>query len=273
LAELGWEEGRNLHIEYRWYEGDAQLADRYAVELIGLGMDVILAFGTPPTAALKKHTQTVPIIFSVVADPVGAGFVQSLAQPGANITGFTTFEPGMAGKWLELLKEIAPQTDRVAPVFNPQTAPLILMPSVNAVAPKFGLELAPAAAYNEEQLENAISSFAQQPHGSLLIFPDSFAIVHRKLILELADRFRLPAIYPFPFFVKDGGLMSYGVSITRLVVRSADYVDQVLRGAQPANLPVQQPNEFQLLVNVKVANSLGLTVPSTLLARADEVIE
>jgi len=273
LAQLGWEESRNIHIEYRWYEGNAQLADKYAAELISLGMDVILALGTPPTAALKRHTQTIPIIFSVVADPVGAGFVQSLAQPGGNITGFTTFEPGMAGKWLELLKEIAPQTQRLAPVFNPQTAPLVLMPSVKAVAPKFGFELVPAPAQNAEELEHAISDFAKQPRWGLLIFPDSFPIVHRKLILDLAARYSSPAMYPFPFFVKDGGLMSYGVSITRLVVRAADYVDRVLKGAHPSNLPVQQPNEFQFLINVKAAQALGLTVPQTLLATADEVIE
>jgi putative ABC transport system substrate-binding protein len=179
----------------------------------------------------------------------------------------------MAGKWLELLKAVAPPIRRVAPVYNPQTAPLILMPFVEAVAPKFELEVVPAPAHNSQELGRAISSCAEHPHGSLLIFPDSFANVHSKLILELADRYNLPAMYPFPFFVKDGGLMSYGVSLTRLVIRAADYVDRLLRGASPANLPVQQPNEFQFLINVKAAKSLGLSVPSTLLAQADEVIE
>ena len=208
LAELGWEGGRNIRIEYRWWAGDAGLAETQAAELVESGMDVILAIGTPPTAALKRHTKTLPIVFTVVADPVGAGFVQSLARPGGNITGFTTFEPAMAGKWLELLKQAAPDVRRVAAIFNPQTAPMILMPSVEAAVPSFQLELIPVPAHDAAELEHAIANFAEQPHGSLLIFPDAFPIVHRQLILKLASQHRLPAMYPFPFFVTDGGLMS-----------------------------------------------------------------
>jgi putative ABC transport system substrate-binding protein len=273
LAELGWEEGRNLQIEYRWWAGDAALADAGAAELAGLRLDMLLAISTPSVEALKRHVETLPIVFTVVADPVGAGFVQSLSKPGGNITGFTTFEPEMAGKWLQLLKQAAPEIRRVAAVFNPRTAPMILMPSVQAAIPAFQLQLVPAPVQNAAELEQAISRFADQPGGGLLIFPDAFPLVHRQLILSLASIHRLPAMYPFPSFVTDGGLMSYGISIEHLVVRSADYIDRILRGTRPADLPVQQPNQFQFVFNLKTANTLGLNVPSTLVAQADQVIE
>ncbi|MDE5441776.1 ABC transporter substrate-binding protein [Bradyrhizobium sp. CSA207] len=273
LGELGWEQGRNIQIEYRWWAGDPALADAQAAELAGLRPDVLLAISTPSVEALKRHAPTLPIVFTVVADPVGAGFVQSLGKPGGNITGFTTFEPEMAGKWLQLLKQAAPEIRRVAAVFNPRTAPMILMPSVEAAIPAVQLQLVPAPADNATELEQTISRFAEQPHGGLLIFPDAFPLVHRQLILNLAATHRLPAMYPFPFFVTEGGLMSYGISISHLVGRSADYVDRVLRGARPADLPVQQPNEFQFLLNLKTANALGLSVPPTLVAQADQVVE
>lgn len=273
LGELGWEQGRNIQIEPRWWAGDAALAETQAAELAGLRLDAVLAIGTPSTEALKRHARTFPIVFTVVADPVGAGFVQSLGKPGGNITGFTTFEPEMAGKWLQLLKQAAPEIRRIAAIFNPQSAPMILMPSVEAVTPAFQLKLIPAPVHNATELEQAISRLAEEPDGGLLIFPDAFPLVHRQLIVSLAGIHRLPAMYPFPSFVTDGGLMSYGVSIEHLVVRSADYIDRILRGARPADLPVQQPNQFQFLINLKTANALGLNVPSTLVAQADQVIE
>ncbi|WP_025035793.1 ABC transporter substrate-binding protein [Bradyrhizobium sp. DOA9] len=273
LGELGWEQGRNIHIEYRWWGGDRNLADTLAAELVESRPDVLLAISTPSVDALKRRAPSLPIIFTVVADPVGAGFVQGLGKPGGNITGFTTFEPEMAGKWLQLLKQAAPAIRRVAAVFNPRTAPMILMPSVEAAIPAVKLQLVPAPAHDAAELEQAISRFAAEPDGGLLIFPDAFPIVHRRLILDLAAAHRLPAMYPFPFFVTDGGLMSYGVSISHLAGRSADYVDRVLRGARPADLPVQQPNEFQFLLNLKTANALGLSLPPTLVAQADQIVE
>lgn len=273
LGELGWEQERNIHIEYRWWAGDPNVADAQAAELVKWGPDVLLAIGTPSVEALRRRAPTLPIIFTVVADPVGAGFVQSLGKPGGSITGFTTFEPEMAGKWLQLLKQAAPAIRRVAAIFNPRTAPMILMPSVQAAIPAVQLQLVPAPAHNAAELEQAISRFAEQPDGGLLIFPDAFPLVHRQLILNLAAAHRLPAMYPFPSFVTDGGLMSYGVSITQLVGRSADYVDRVLRGTRPADLPVQQPNEFQFLLNLKTANALGLNLPPTLVAQADQIVE
>lgn len=273
LGELGWEQGRNIHIEYRWWAGDPNLADAQAAELVDMRPDVLLAISTPSVEVFRRRAPTLPIVFTVVADPVGAGFVQSLGKPGGNITGFTTFEPAMAGKWLQLLRQAAPAIRRVAAVFNPRTAPMILMPSVEAFIPAVQLQLAPAPAHNAAELEQAISRFAEEPYGGLLIFPDAFPIVHRRLILDLAAAHRLPAMYPFPFFVTDGGLMSYGVSISHLVGRSADYVDRILRGARPADLPVQQPNEFQFLLNLKTASALGLSLPPTLVAQADQIIE
>lgn len=272
LQQLGWQDGRNIQIEYRWYAGDVRLADAQAAELVSLRLDVILAIGTA-ARILKKHTQTLPIVFAAVTDPVGSGLVHSLAEPGDNVTGFTTFEPSVAGKWLELLKEAAPQIGRVAAIFNPQTAPGILMPSVEAAAPRFSLELVAGAAHNSWELEQTVANFAQQPNGSLLVFPDAFAVINRALIAELAARYRLPAMYPFPSFVTSGGLMSYGVSPEHLIVRAADYIDQILKGAKPSNLPVQQPNEFKFVINVKTAKALGLNLPPTLLALADEIVE
>jgi putative ABC transport system substrate-binding protein len=274
LQQLGWSEGRNLRIETRWAGADIERGRQYVAELLKLSPDVILASNAPTVSALQQATQTVPIVFAAVADPVGAGLVASLPRPGGNITGFTLFEYGISAKWLELLKEIAPRLTRVAVLRDPMIAAGIgQLGAMQSVAPSFGVELRPVDLRDAAEIERALTAFAREANGGLILSANPFATVHRNLIIALGARLRLPAVYPFRFFVSDGGLISYGPDIINEYERAADYVDRILKGEKPADLPVQAPTKYELVINLKTAKALGLTVPDTLLARADEVIE
>ena len=274
LREFGLTEGRNVHLEYRWGENDVERLRTLASELVAFAPDVIVAGSSPPVVALQKATTTIPVVFVLVSDPVGQGFVQSLAHPGANITGFTNFEFSMIGKWVELLKEIAPATRRVAVIFNPETAPYTqryLRPFEDATR-SFATEPVATPVRNDSEIESAMASLAGSK-GGVIVMTDPFTAVHRKAIVSLAAHYRVPVVYPYRFFTVEGGLMSYGADVADLFRRSASYVDRILNGAKPPDLPVQQPTKFELVVNVNTAKSLGLEVPPTLLTRADEVIE
>jgi len=275
LAELGWLEGRNVRIEYRWAAGDAERARTYAVEVLGFGPDVILANSTTVVAALQRETRTVPIVFVLGLDPVESGFVSGLARPGGNITGFTTFEPEMGGKWLEVLKEIAPRVLRVGVMFNPQTQPAhaTFLRSIEAAAPSFAVEPIAAPVHSATEIEGAMATLGRNTGGSFIVIPDAFTSTNVDPIVASSARHGLPTLYPFPFFARKGGLVSYGIDATDLFRRSASYVDRVLRGTRPGELPVQTANKFELVINLNTAKALGLEVPATLLARADEVIE
>ena len=266
-------EGRNLRIDYRW----AAALDRmpiYAAELVGLAPDVIVVQSNPGLAALRQATLTIPVVFVSVADPVGSGFIESLARPGGNITGFANFEPSMGGKWLEILKEIAPSLTRVAVIHHPKTsANLAILRAVEAAAPSFGVTLTAAGVHDAAEIEGAITAFAGEPNRALVVVPHPLTVVHRELIIKQATQHRLPAIYAFRYFAAEGGLISYGIDQTDMFPRAASYVDKILNGAKPADLPVQAPTKFELVVNLKTAKALGLTVPPTLLTSADEVIE
>jgi putative tryptophan/tyrosine transport system substrate-binding protein len=276
LEDSGWVDGRNVQIEYRWVAGDVDRIGNYAAELVRLAPDVILATASPLLAALLAETRTIPIVFVQVSDPVGQGFVDSLASPGANITGFTNFEFSMMGKWLEMLKEIAPGLRRVALMFNPETAAnyfrYYLAPFESA-APMFGLEPIVAAVHDDAEIDHAMGSLARERNGGLLVMSDVFTAANHEAIVASAARYRLPTIYPFRYFAVSGGLLSYGSDTIDLFRRSASYVDRILKGAKPGELPVQQPTKFELVVNLKTAKALGLDLPQTLLALADEVIE
>lgn len=274
LQELGWTDGRNIHIDYRYTAGDAERTRRYAAELVALAPDVILAGNTSTMGALQQATRIVPIVFAGVVDPVGAGFVDSLAHPGGNITGFTQFEYGLGGKWLELLKEIAPRVTRVA-VPRDVTAPVAHaeFAAVQTVAPSFGVEISPLGVRDADEIERGIASFARGSNGGLVVASGPATFRYRKLITTLAIRHRLPAVYPFRYFVDLGGLVSYGSDRIDQFRRAAGYIDRILKGDKPADLPVQAPTKYELVVNLKTAKALGLTVPSSVLARADEVIE
>src|SRR5262249_1473434 len=274
LHELGLTEHRNAKLDYRWGENDVGRLRTLASELVALAPEVFLAGSSPPLAALQRATTTIPIVFVLVSDPVGQGFVDSLAHPGANITGFTNFEFSMIGKWVEMLKEIAPATRRVGVIFNPETAPYTqryLRPFEDA-ARSFAAEPVTAPVRSDSEIESAIASLARS-NGGVIVMTDPFTAVHRKAIVSLAAHYRVPVVYPYRFFTAEGGLMSYGADVPDLFRRSASYVDRILSGAKPRDLPVQQPTKFELVVNVKTAKALGLTFRPTLLARADEVIE
>lgn len=272
LQELGWVEGRSLQVDYRWAP-DADPQGAVGKELLGLHPDVILVSGSP-AFWLREETHTVPIVFLVLIDPVGSGLVASLAHPGGNLTGFTGFDAAFAGKWLEMLKEIAPSVTRVAVLFYPGTrAQALYLSGVEAVALSFGVRVTAAGVNNAAEVEHAINAFAAEPHGGLIVAPSSITLTNRKLIIALAARHRLPVISPSRFFTLDGGLISYGVDDAGQFRQAAGYVDRILKGANPADLPVQQATKFELVINLKTAKALGLTVPPTLLARADEVIE
>jgi putative tryptophan/tyrosine transport system substrate-binding protein len=274
LREVGLTEGRNVKLDYRWGGNDVERLRTLASELVALTPDVFLAGSSPPLAALRRATTTIPIVFVLVSDPVGQGFVESLARPGANITGFTNFEFSMIGKWVELLKEIAPRTKRIAVIFNPETAPYTpryLHPFEDA-ARSFAAEPATVPVHSDSEIESAIAALAQS-EGGIIVMTDPFTAVHRKVIVSLTRRYRVPAVYPYRFFTAEGGLMSYGVDIPDLFRRSASYVDRILSGAKPRDLPVQQPTKFEFVINLQTAQALGIDVPSTLLARADEVID
>ena len=273
LQALGWSEGRNVQFIYRWSGGDVAHARQLAKELLDLRSDVILTNSTPVTVAVRDSTRTTPTVFVQVSDPVGAGVVQSLARPRGNLTGFTNFDPSTAGKWLELLKRLAPNITRVAYLFNPNTAPLLYAKAVETAAPLLSVKSIPAAVHNAVEIERALAQVARESDSALLVLPDLFNATNRQSIIALAARHRLPAVYPFRYFVTSGGLMSYGTELLDTYRQAASYVDRILKGKRPSDLPVQQPTKFELVINLSTANALGITVPPTLLARADEVIE
>jgi putative ABC transport system substrate-binding protein len=275
LLALGWDERRNLRIDLRWASGDSDRASKFAKELVALRPEVILSNTTPVTTALHQETKTIPIVFVAVSDPVGAGFVQSLPRPGGNITGFINLEPTIGGKWLDLLKDVAPHLTRVAVMFNPQTAPYteIYLRSMEAAGKKFGVKLFVAPVQREADIEKIISELGQEPDSGLIAMTDGFMTVHRKAIVELAMRHKVPLMYFISVVPREGGLISYGIDLTNEFRRTASYVDRILRGAKPATLPVQLPTKFELVINLKTAKALGLTVPKPLLTGADEVIE
>jgi putative ABC transport system substrate-binding protein len=275
LERLGWSEGRNVQIDYRFAAGSS---DRYlplARELMALQPDVIVAVTTPVVATLQRETRAIPIVFTSVSDPIGAGFVASLARPGGNLTGVLLFEAGIMGKWLEMLKEIAPRLTRAALIGNPKTTPFdYFQRAAEATAPSLAIELVPTAIENaEEDIGRAIESFAATANGGLVVLPDTTTLVRRDLVVALAARNRLPAVYPLRVFVESGGLMAYSIYVVDAYRLAATYVDRILRGAQPTDLPVQAPTRYETVLNLKTAKSLGLEVPPSLLVRADEVIE
>ena len=274
LRELGWVKGRDLSIEYRW-AGDGNLLRDDAAELLAMAPDLILANSTPVTAALREHSGAVPIVFTQVTDPVGQGLVPNLAHPGGNLTGFTSFEFSIGTKWLEALKQTAPRVTRVALVFNPQSAPyadLFLRP-VEAAAPSFSVVSIRAAVHDPANVDRVFDALAREPNGGLVVLPDISMINYREAVIALAARHHVPAIYPFRFFAASGGLMSYGTDVTEVFRRAATYVDRVLKGTTPGELPIQTPTKYELIINLKTAKALGLSIPPGLLAIADEVIE
>jgi ABC-type uncharacterized transport system substrate-binding protein len=277
LRQLGWVEGQNLRIDVRWNAGDTQLARIYGAQLIGLDPDVILAASTTNLTVIRQATSTIPVVFLLVSDPVEQGFVANLAKPGGNITGFSQYEFSIGGKWLALLKEIAPALERVAVMFNPDTSPQskFFMRSIEAAAPGLFVRSIVVPVRSANEIEVGVENFARQANGGLLLPTDSFTGLHQKLIIEAAGRHRLPAISWSQNFPKDGGLLYYGsnVSLPRQFQQAAGYVDRILKGEKPADMPVQAPTKFELVINLKTAKALGLEVPPTLLARADEVIE
>ena len=274
LQELGWTDGRNVQIDYRWPAGDAERIRRYAAELAALAPDIILAGGGAVVPSLLQATRAIPIVFTQTPDPVGAGFVESLARPGGNVTGFMLYEYGIGAKWLELLKEIAPHVTRAAVIRDATIASGIgQWGAIQTAAPSFGVELRPVDVRDASEIERAIAAFARSPNGGLIVAASTLAVVHRDLIVTLAARHKLPAVYPSRFFVRSGGLIFYGPDSVEPHRRAAGYVDRILKGEKPADLPVQAPTKYELVINLKTAKALGLEVPPTLLARADEVIE
>jgi len=276
LEKLGWTEGRNIRIDTRWMStGDVESMQRFAKELVALQPDLILTQSTPITATMLQETRSIPIVFALVADPIGSGFVASFPRPGGNVTGFVTMEPAMAGKWLELLKEIAPGVARVAFVFNPATATYFeyWLNPFKATAASFAVEAITAPVRDTSELEAVIGAQARKPNGGLIVMPDTFTDAHRVEITSLAARYRLPAVYPYRQFTAVGGLLSYGDDLIDNFRRAPTYVDRILKGAKPSELPVQAPVKFELIINLKTAKTLGLDVPPLLRQRADEVIE
>jgi putative tryptophan/tyrosine transport system substrate-binding protein len=276
LSELGWVDGGNLRMFVRWARDDVDRMRLLAKELVGLQPDVILSFGTPVTAALQRETRTIPIVFAIVSDPVGEGFVASLSHPGGNITGFHNSEASIGGKWLELLTQIAPRVKRAAMIFNPDTAPghgKYYMPDFETAARSLGVTPVAAPVHSLDELEAAISGLGGEPGGGFVAMADFFLLNHRTPMIAMAARRNVPAIYPWREVPTAGGLLSYGPDLEDIVRRAAPYVDRILRGANPADLPVQVPTKFEIVVNVKTAEALGLDVPYSILVRADEVIE
>jgi putative ABC transport system substrate-binding protein len=274
LQQLGWTEGSNMRIDARWSAGNAEEIRKFAAELVALTPDVILASGGTVVGPLLQVTRTVPIVFTQTPDPVGAGYVESLARPGGNATGFTLFEYGMGGKWLEVLKEIAPSVTRAAILRDPTTQQGIgLWGAIQTAAPSFGIEVSPINISPDGEFERALMAVARVPNSGLIVTGSSLAVVHRKSIVTLAARHKLPAVYWTRLPVADGGLISYGVNSLDPHRRAASYIDRILKGEKPAELPVQNPTKYELVINLKTAKALGLEVPPTLLARADEVIE
>jgi putative ABC transport system substrate-binding protein len=273
LQELGWTDGRNVRIDYRWAAGDADRI-QYAAELVAIAPDVILATSGATLGALQQASRTVPIVFVTVIDPAGGGWVASLARPGGNATGFAAYEFSMGGKWLELLKEIAPRLTRVAVVRDPSVpAGSGLFAAIQTVAPSFGVELTSVGVRDASEIERGIAAFAREPNGGLIVPVPSSVVLHRELLITLAARHRLPAIYAARFFVTSGGLISYAPDPIDSYHRTAGYVDRILKGEKPAGLPVQAPTKYEMAINLKTAKALGLDMPPTLLTRADELIE
>jgi putative ABC transport system substrate-binding protein len=276
LRKLGWTEGRNVRIDTRWATpADASSMQRFAKELVASQPDFILSSTTPTTAALLQQTRTIPVVFVIVADPIGSGFVASFPKPGGNATGFVVTEGTLGGKWLELLKEIAPRITRAAFLFNPATASFaeIYLNPFKSAAASLGVEGSIAPVRDASQLESVVAAQAREPNGSLIVMPESFTTAHRAQITSLAARHRLPDVYAYRFFAALGGLLSYGVDLTDNFARAATYADRILRGERPADLPVQAPTKYVLTINLKTARELGLDVPLHLQQRADEVIE
>jgi putative ABC transport system substrate-binding protein len=275
LTKLGWTEGRNLHIEPRWGGGDADEIRTLAKELIKLRPDAILGVTTPVVGALARETQTISIVFALVVDPIRSGFAKSLAHPGGNITGFTGNDPAIGGKWIELLKEIAPRTVRVALLFNPATAPPLQsqMPSVEAAASSLAIEVSVAPVHAKDEIEGVIAAQASTPGGGVIVMPDTFAGTNSDLIIALAARYGVPTIYNNPDFPESGGLISYGTDFEELFSQAAGYIDRILKGAKPEDLPIQLPTKYKLVVNLKVAKALGLTIPESVNSLANKVIE
>ena len=274
LQESGWTIGRNVQIDTRWAAADADLFRRYAAELVALAPDVILASGSPAIMSLQQLTRTVPIVFVNIVDPVGAGFVESLARPGGNATGFVLYEYGMSAKWLELLKEIVPPLKLAAVLRDPAIASGAGQYAViQAAAPSLGVELRAVGVRDAGEIERAITAFARSSNGGLIVTGSPLTLVHRDLIITLAARHRLPAVYPFRYFATSGGLISYGPNATDPYRRAAGYVDRILKGEKPADIPVQAPTKYELVINLKTAKALGLSVPLSLQQRADELIE
>jgi putative tryptophan/tyrosine transport system substrate-binding protein len=274
LQKLGWTVGRNLRIDYRWTGGDAERLRKYAAELVALAPDVILAAGGSHVGPLQRETHTLPIVFVQVADAVGGGFVKSLAKPGGNATGFTNFEFDISTKWLELLKQIAPHIRRAAVLRDPKNpSGTGQFGAIQAVAPSLGVEVSPIGLSDTREIEEGLNEFGREPNGGVIVTPSGLAIVHRQLIIRTTTRMKLPAIYPFRFFVADGGLISYGPDVVDQYSRAAGYVDRILKGQKPADLPVQQSTKFDLAVSLKAAKQIGLTIPPNVLAQADRVIK
>jgi ABC-type uncharacterized transport system substrate-binding protein len=274
LQQIGWTVGQNIRIDYRWGDGKADTMRKYAAELVPLAPDIILASSSAAVAPLLEATRTVPIVFAGIADPVAAGYVESLARPGGNATGFAVYEYSISGKWLEVLKEVAPRVTRAA-VLRPSdiAAGPGQFGTIQALAPSLGVELRPVNVRNAAEIERALTEFAQSPNGGLIVFGSPGATIHRSLIIALAAKHRLPAVYNSRFFTAAGGLISYGPDFLDQHRGAAGYVDRILKGEKPADLPVQAPTKYELVINLKTAKALGTEVPPTLLARADEVIE
>jgi putative tryptophan/tyrosine transport system substrate-binding protein len=274
LRKLGWTEGREVQIDYRWFAGDRDRAHVYAAELVKLKPDVIFAAASSSLAPLQRETRSVPIVFAQVADPVAAGFVASMARPGGNITGFAQFEYAIGAKWLELLKQIAPQVTRVAIIYDPANPEAKeYLPVIEAAAQSFGVQVSISAVRDAAEIERAIEEFTREPNGGLIPLPTPLMAVHRDLIISLARRHRLPNVFALRYYPMAGGLASYGIDNLELYRRAASYVDRILKGEKPGDLPIQQGTKFELVINLKTARAMGFDLPASVLARADEVIE
>jgi putative ABC transport system substrate-binding protein len=275
LGALDWRDGGNLRVDWRWAGGEPALFERYTAELITLRPDVLVGHSSPAVEALRRQTRTTPIVFVIVIDPVGQGFVETLARPGGTITGFTNYEPPMAGKWLGMLTQITPPVARAAILYNPATAPFaaLMLRAIEAAAPSFAIAVRPAPVQDDAEIEALMAGLAREDRGGVVVLADVFTVVHREAIVGAAARHRIPVVYSDRRYTASGGLMSYGVDPVDLFHRSAAYVDRILKGAKPGDLPVQAPTKFELTINLKTAQALGVTMPDTLLALADEVIE
>jgi putative tryptophan/tyrosine transport system substrate-binding protein len=275
LKKLGWTEGNNLRIEYRWTSGSVEQLRSYGAELLGLKPDVILAASTPALAAVYQQTRSVPVVFVNVADPIKQGFVSGLAHPDANVTGFTSLEFSMGSKWIETLKQISPSLTRAALIFNPETAPYFpsFLGPIETAASSFAVKTITTPVHDAADVERTISTFAHELNGGIVVVPSAFTTIHRQLFIDQAAQYRLPAVYGFSYYAHSGGLVSYGINVRDMYSRAASYVDRILKGTELADLPVQAPTKFELVINLKTAKALGLTVPDKLIALADEVIE